>query len=128
MTETASTFFDAAPLERVDTGDAILGLRRFGRGPALLLVHGFPLTGFTWRKVLPLLAPHFTCYVPDVAGKGDSQWSASTDFTWTGHARRLKALVDHLGLTEYSVVAQDTGGTVSRFLALEDPQRVKRLA
>ena len=127
MAEQFTTFFDAAKVERIDTGDAVLALRRFGQGPALLLVHGFPLTGFTWRKLLPSLSQHFTCYVPDLAGKGDSQWNANTDFTWHGHARRLKSLVDRIGLNEYSVIGQDTGGTIARYLALADPQRLKRL-
>lgn len=123
----ANSFYDAAPVERIDTGDAVLACRRYGTGPALLLVHGFPLTGYTWRKLLPMLAPHYTCYVPDLAGKGDSEWTERTDFTFEGHGKRLKVLVDKLGLTEYSVLAQDTGATMARCLALMDPQRIKRL-
>ena len=119
--------YDAVPVEHIETGDATLACRRFGSGPALLLVHGFPLHGFTWRKVLPLLSPHFTCYVVDLAGKGDSRWSARTDFGFVAHAGRLKLLADQLGLANYSVLAQDTGATVARCLALADPQRMQRL-
>ena len=39
----------AAPVEKIDAGDATLALRRFGSGPPILLVHGFPLHGYTWR-------------------------------------------------------------------------------
>lgn len=124
---TASAAYDAASVQLIDAGDATLAHRRFGSGPALLFVHGFPLHGFTWRHVLPLLAPHFTCHVVDSAGKGDSTWRAETDFEFTGHARRLKAVADQLGLTRYGVVAQDTGATVARCLALADPERVERL-
>ncbi len=122
-----AALYDAAPVERFDAGDAVLAVRRFGSGPALLLVHGFPLHGFTWRKVLPQLAPHFTCIVPDMAGKGDSEWTDRTDFDWNAHAGRLKTLADRLGLSEYAVLAQDTGGTFARCLALLDPGRVQRL-
>ncbi len=117
----------SAKVERIQTSDATLALRRFGSGPALLLVHGFPLHGCTWRKLLPELARHFTCYVPDLAGKGDSDWSAGTDFTFMGHAERLKQLVDQLELKQYSVIARDTGATVARCLALIDPARVQKL-
>jgi pimeloyl-ACP methyl ester carboxylesterase len=40
--------FLAAPLQHVDTGSASVAYRRFGSGPPLLLVHGWPLSGFTY--------------------------------------------------------------------------------
>lgn len=119
--------YAAASVERVDVGDAVLPLRRFGNGPALLFVHGFPLSGFTWRYLLPALSQHYSCYVPDLAGMGDSEWSIGTDFSWDGHARRLKRLADHFGLKRYSVIAQDTGASFARCLALMDSARVERL-
>lgn len=98
-----------------------------GRGPALMLVHGFPLHGATWRHVLPLLAARHTCIVVDLAGCGDSGWDAHTDFGFQAHARRLQALADELALPAYAVLAHDTGGTVARCLALADA-RVQALA
>jgi pimeloyl-ACP methyl ester carboxylesterase len=90
-------------------------------------VHGFPLSGFTWRLLLPELAQHYSCYVPDLAGMGDSEWNDSTDFSWDGHARRLKRIADHLGLQRYSVIAQDTGASFARCLAFMDGARVDKL-
>jgi pimeloyl-ACP methyl ester carboxylesterase len=119
--------FLAAPVQYQDTGTARLAYRRFGSGPALLLVHGFPLSGFTWRKILPALAERHTCYVPDVPGMGESTWTDATDFSFPGQGHTLKAFVDGLGLTRYSVLAQDTGGTFARCLALEDGARVAKL-
>lgn len=128
MVESTTRFFFSAPAETVDIGSARLPCRRFGSGPPLLLVHGFPLSGFTWRKVLPDLAKHYTCVVPDLPGMGDSDWTEATDFSFPGQGRTLKALVDRLGLGSYRVLAQDTGGTFARYLALEDTARVEKLA
>jgi len=128
MTEHATQVFLAAPARTIDTGTARLPCRSFGDGPALLLVHGFPLSGFTWRKILPALSARYTCYVPDLPGLGESRWTDRTDFSFPGQGRTLKALVDGLGLTRYSVLAQDTGGTFARYLALEDPTRIEKLA
>ena len=128
MVEAATRFFFSAPAETVDTGSARVPYRRFGSGPPLLLVHGFPLSGFTWRKVLPDLAKHSLCIVPDLPGMGDSEWTDATDFSFPGQGRTLKDLVDRLGLERYRVLAQDTGGTFARYLALADPARVERLA
>jgi haloalkane dehalogenase len=124
--ETTRLFFTALP-QRQDTGTARLVYRRFGSGPPLLLVHGFPLSGFTWRKVLPALAERYTCYVPDLPGMGESEWTDATDFSFPGQGRTLKALVDGLGLKRYSVLAHDTGGTFARCLALEDGARIDKL-
>jgi len=126
-TDATARRFRQAPVERFDTGRAVLAHRRFGQGPPLLLVHGFPLHGFTWRRLLPALAEHFTCHVVDLVGLGDSEWTSRNDFTWTGHAENLKALADHLGLGRYGVVAQDTGATISRCLVRIDAARVDRL-
>jgi pimeloyl-ACP methyl ester carboxylesterase len=128
MSEAAARRFLETPAREIDTGTARLPCRRFGSGPALLLVHGFPLSGFTWRKLLPELSARYSCYVPDLPGMGESQWSDATDFSFPGQGRTLKALVDRLGLERYSVLAQDTGGTFARCLALEDGARVEKLA
>jgi pimeloyl-ACP methyl ester carboxylesterase len=120
MAEESTRFFFDAPVQRVDTGTARLPYRRFGSGPPLVLVHGFPLSGFTWRKVLPELSTRYTCYAPDLPGMGESEWTEATDFSFPGQGRTLKALVDRLGLERYSVLAQDTGGTFARCLALVD--------
>ena len=128
MTSPESQLYASAPVEKLEIGDATLALRRFGQGPALLLVHGWPLHGYTWRKLLPQLTRHHTCYVVDLAGLGDSDWSQLTDFSFPAHARRLKQLVDRLGLARYSVLAHNTGGTIARCLVLIDAPRVDKLA
>jgi pimeloyl-ACP methyl ester carboxylesterase len=119
MSDAATRTFLAAPVAMVDTGTARVACRRFGSGPPVLLVHGFPLSGFTWRKVLPGLSAQFTCYVPDLPGLGSSQWTDATDFSFPGQGRTLRALTDRLGLERYHVIAQDTGGTFARCLALD---------
>ena len=128
MVEATTRAFVETEARDVDTGTARLPCRVFGSGPALLLVHGFPLSGFTWRKVLPELSRRYTCYVPDLPGMGDSRWTDATDFSFPGQGRTLKALVDRLGLERYAVLAQDTGGTFARYLALADAARVEKLA
>ncbi len=125
--QTDADRYRAAPVELVDAGDATLACRRFGSGPALLLVHGFPLHGFTWRHVLPALAERFTCIVVDLPGLGDTVWSTATDFGFHAHARRLRRVLDRLDVASCHVLAQDTGATVARCLALQAPSRVRSL-
>ncbi len=107
---------------------ARLAYRAVGAGPALVLVHGYPVHGETWRKLLPDLAQRFTCYVPDLPGLGLTEWRSDTDFSFPGHARALREWIDALGLDAYDLLAHDTGGTVARCLADADGARVGRLA
>lgn len=101
--------------------------RVVGSGPPLLLVHGYPLSGLTYRRMVPLLAKHFTCYIPDLLGAGETRWNRRTDFSFRAQAETLKRLVDALQLGAYSIVAHDTGGTIARALALKDAERLKHL-
>lgn len=93
-------------------------------GEAVLLVHGYPLSGLTWRHLTPRLARRFRCIAPDLRGAGESGWDRHTDFSFAAQARMLKDLADHLGLASYRVMAHDTGATIARQLALIDPERV----
>ena len=122
MTEAGDRYL-AQPVERIDIDGTVVPVRRFGSGPPLLLVHGFPLSGFTWRFVIPELARHYTCLAVDLPGLGDSGWTDATDFSFPGQGRTLHRVADALGLDEYRVLAQDTGGTFARFLALERSSR-----
>ncbi|MEJ7658517.1 MAG: alpha/beta hydrolase [Hymenobacter sp.] len=48
-----------------------------GRGPLLVLVHGFGQSWYEWHQLMPLLARHFTVVAPDLPGLGESAVPAS---------------------------------------------------
>jgi pimeloyl-ACP methyl ester carboxylesterase len=128
MPRSPESFYAGAVVERRAVDDATLAMRRFGSGPPLVFVHGFPVHGATWRWLLPALAERFECVVVDLPGLGDGDWNAASDLRFSGHARRLRALLAELGLAGVGVVAHDTGATVARHLALQAPDRVAALA
>ena len=111
----------------VDVGSARIAYRQVGRGEPLLLIHGWPLSSWSFRRVLPRLAERFTCYLPDTPGLGESEWRDDADFRFAAQAERLQRLVDVLDLPSYSLLAFDTGATLARQLTLIDPARVRRL-
>ena len=128
MTMTPETFYASAEPRRIEVEDATIAVRSFGSGPALVLIHGFPVHGYTWRALLPTLAERYSCFVVDLPGLGDSGWNDATDFSFTGQARRLAALLPRLGIDRCALLAHDTGATVARLLALAEPARVAKLA
>jgi len=108
-------------------GDASVHWRREGSGPAVVFLHGFPLSGQTWDKVILPLRDHFTCYTPDLIGLGQSHSRAPHDYSSPGQARSFQGLLSELGVDSYALVGNDTGGWIARELALIDAHRVSSL-
>jgi pimeloyl-ACP methyl ester carboxylesterase len=115
------------PPDFADAGAARIAYRVVGSGEPLVLIHGWPLSSWSFRKLLPRLAAHFTCYLPDTPGLGETEWRDDTDFRFAGQAESLRRFADAVGLDAYALLAFDTGATLARQLALIDPRRVRRL-
>ncbi|MEL6862979.1 MAG: alpha/beta hydrolase [Bacteroidota bacterium] len=128
LSMTDEAFFLSVSPKLYPIKDASLAIRVYGSGPALILIHGFPTHGYTWRKLLPTLSKYFTCYVLDLPGMGESDWDHSTDFSTSAQVERMITLFKQLELKEYAVLAHDTGATAARLLALLQPTAVRKLA
>lgn len=123
----ASAVFDRAPDHHVDVGDGAIAHRVVGDGPAALFVHGWPVGGATWRRVLPHLAPHLTCHVLDLVGAGDSRFTRDTTIDLGLHVRSVRTALDELALDDVAVVGHDSGGLIARHALAGDP-RLRALA
>ncbi|MGH1470702.1 MAG: alpha/beta fold hydrolase [Cellvibrionaceae bacterium] len=88
--KTPESIYFEAEVRRYKIEDATIGVRVFGQGPAVALIHGYPVHGYTWRKLLPELFLDFTCYVVDLLGFGDSDWTSNDTRT----SRRFYVLLD----------------------------------
>jgi haloalkane dehalogenase len=108
-------------------GEASVHWRREGSGPAIVFLHGFPLSGRTWDKVIAQLRDRFTCYTVDLIGLGQSSSTAGDDYSSPGQARAFQGTLSALGGGSYALVGNDTGGWVARELALVDTPRVSHL-
>ena len=126
MSTTVQSAWDTPP-SFADVGSARIAYRTVGRGEPLLLIHGWPLSSFSFRRVVPRLAERFQCVLPDTPGLGETVWHANTDFRFAAQAESLRRFVDALGLSSYRILAFDTGATIARQLALIDTARVRRL-
>jgi haloacetate dehalogenase len=116
----------------VQVEGARIFLRRFGSGPAILLLHGFPQTHLMWRSVAPLLAPRFTVICADLRGYGHSGCPASAPdhapYAKRAMAKDMVSVMEKLGFARFCVAGHDRGGRVAYRLALDHPERVERLA
>ncbi|WP_432822485.1 alpha/beta fold hydrolase [Trichloromonas sp.] len=96
-----------------------------GSGPAVLLIHGFPLCRRMWQpQVQALSAAGFRVVVPDLRGFGESgvgDRPGSMDLL----ADDLVVLMDHLGIERAVVGGMSMGGYVLLNLLARHPQRVR---
>jgi pimeloyl-ACP methyl ester carboxylesterase len=98
-----------------------------GRGPLVLLLHGFPQFWWTWRAQLPALAAAgFRAVAPDLRGYGASD-KPPRGYDLPTLAADVAALVRALGERDAVVVGHDWGGLLAWTTAVLHPRAVRRL-
>jgi pimeloyl-ACP methyl ester carboxylesterase len=117
---------------QVEISENAVFLRRYGKGPAILMVHGFPRTSLMWRFLAPKLAENHTVICVDLRAYGRSGTPPSTDdhfpYSKRAMAKELVDVMDKLGFPTFTLIGHDRGGRVSYRLALDHPKNVERLA
>jgi len=100
--------------------------------PALLLVHGYPESHVMWHQVAQRLQEHYFLVIPDLRGYGDSSKPRGLpdhgNYSKRAMANDLVAVMDLLGLESFYLCGHDRGGRVSARLALDHPDRVRKLS
>ncbi|TKR31057.1 alpha/beta hydrolase [Luteimonas gilva] len=97
-----------------------------GKGPPLLLIHGWPETWYEWRRMLPRLAERFTVVAPDLRGFGDSELAAS-GYDKKTLAQDMHALMASLGYRSAVVAGHDWGAPVAYAYAAQHRDEVSKL-
>lgn len=110
----------------VETGRLRVHVAEAGEGEPVLLIHGWPQHWYAWRKVIPLLAPHYRVICPDLRGFGWSD-APSSGYSTTELVEDLVALLDALALERVLVIGHELGGRLGFHLGLRAPDRVARL-
>ncbi|MGC5017241.1 alpha/beta fold hydrolase [Micromonospora sp. DT47] len=113
--------------QRTRVGDVTINYVRGGRGPALVLLHGYPQCWHMWRHLLPELGRSFEVVAPDLRGFGDSDAPAA-GYDKKNLATDLHGLLSGLGLDrDIRLVGHDVGTMVAYSYAAAHPDRVSRL-
>jgi non-heme chloroperoxidase len=95
-------------------------------GPAILFLHGWPDSWFSYSRVLPLLPDRYRALVPDQRGFGESdrpEWG----YGIPDLAADAAAFLDEVGVTRAAIVAHSFGTFVARRVAEAYPERVTHL-
>lgn len=110
---------------RAEVNGQTIHYLKAGTGPALVLVHGYPESSDTWRRIIPQLAESFTVIAPDTRGVGLS--SVTDSFTLEDIADDVYELVKSLGFTGVRLVGQDFGVQIVSAYAAKHREDVSAL-
>ena len=121
-----------------ESGD-FLGVRgvngyyeRRGSGPtAIVLLHGFGASVFSWREVFDPLSSRYTVVAYDRPAFGFTErpvsWNEWNPYGSDEQVDLLLDMLDQLSLVDVVLVGNSAGGTVAARFALRAPERVKAL-
>jgi len=96
-----------------------------GKGPPLLLIHGFGASTYTWRHIAPELARTHRVIAVDLKGFGQSDKPFDTRYSVFDQAELLAQLIEEKDLRDLTLVGHSFGGGIALLLALEANQRLE---
>lgn len=117
-------------LRMIKTNGVTLRVAEAGKGPLVILVHGWPESWYSWRNQIPALAAAgYHVIAPDMRGYGYSDRpSAVSDYDIQHLTGDLAGLVEAMGEKQAALVGHDWGAIVSWNAMLLRPDRFSRLA
>jgi pimeloyl-ACP methyl ester carboxylesterase len=107
-----------------------LAYDRAGRGPAVLLLHGWPGDRTDYRAVVPRLTDAVEVVVPDLRGFGESDRHPADpgrQYNAAAQARSLIALIEELRLSRPVLAGYDIGSRIAQAVARERPGLIRAL-
>src|SRR5579862_4311352 len=110
----------------ITTNGTRIYVRVGGKGPAVILIHGFGDTGDMWAKLAADLVRDHTVVVPDLRGMGLSAKPADGYDKWN-EAADMRAVLDALGIDRAAVVGHDIGTMVAYAYAARYRDKTEKL-
>ena len=113
----------------VDTNGIRMAVYEQGKGPPVILLHGFPELAFSWRHQLPALAAAgFRAIAPDQRGYGRTEVPAGVrDYRIEELIADVNGLLDALALDTATFVGHDWGSLLLWQMAMRAPERIERM-
>jgi pimeloyl-ACP methyl ester carboxylesterase len=111
--------------QEITTNSATIHVRVGGKGPAVVLLHGYGETGDMWAPLAAELVRDHTVIVPDLRGLGLST-KPPGGFDKKTQGEDVAGVLDQLKVRQADLVTHDIGNMVGFAFAMEHPDRVRR--
>ena len=95
-------------------------------GEAIVFLHAYVDSWFSYSRVLPLLSPAYHAFAPDQRGHGESD-RPQCCYTMDDYAADVDAFMETVGIEEATIVGDSSGGLIAQRVALSYPHRLSRL-
>jgi non-heme chloroperoxidase len=95
-------------------------------GEAIVFLHAYVDSWFSYSRVLPLLSPRYHAFAPDQRGHGDSD-KPECCYTVDDYVADIDAFMEAVGIEKATLVGDSSGSLIAQRLALDYPHRVSRL-
>jgi pimeloyl-ACP methyl ester carboxylesterase len=112
-------------IRKIKVDGAMIHVRVGGKGPAVVMLHGFGDTGDMWAPVAAALIHNHTVVVPDLRGMGLSSHPEG-GYDKKTQARDIAQVMDKLNIDKADFVTHDIGNMVGYAFAAQFPARVTR--
>jgi 3-oxoadipate enol-lactonase len=96
---------------RIKSGDAEIAYEILGQGPAIVLLHPFPVDHEFWLPAVQFLSSRYKLILPDLRGHGVSD-AGEGPATMDKHAADLARMMDDAGVGRAPIVGVSIGGYV----------------
>ena len=113
----------------VDTSAGRVYVHRAGRGEPLVLLHGYMMSHYYFRSVLPALTANHDVLAFDLPGFGESDRPDPPGFSYDfpSLATAIGEALDKLGIERTNLLGHSLGGGVALTLAARRPELISRL-
>lgn len=113
-------------MPKISIGDCSLYYEEHGSGDPLLLVPGLGGVGAAFFKQIPELSKHYRVIVHDHRGCGQSDQPVMK-YSVEQMTHDVLHLMDKLKIERAHLLGHSTGGAIGQIIAIEQPQRLKKL-
>jgi pimeloyl-ACP methyl ester carboxylesterase len=97
-----------------------------GAGPLVVLLHGFPEFWYSWRALLPALAPTHRVVALDLRGYNLSTKPA-TGYDVATLTTDIRRVIEALGERQADIIGHDWGGALAWVFGMREPDALRRL-
>jgi pimeloyl-ACP methyl ester carboxylesterase len=109
-------------------GGRLVHVEQAGTGEAVVLLHGFGASTYSWRKVMPGLAAQYRVVAIDLNGFGYTERPRDLEsYTKEGQGKLVLAVMDALGIERAHLVGHSYGGGITLWLASRHPERLRSM-